>query len=119
MLQKRRLVRSDIEVITDPIETEGDRSMGRYKFCLAVVAGMVLVAKGAAAQGAWYISGSAGAVLPSDYSRSVTITNFDTGRSGPGTDKTTYTPGEASMPHWVIGYRWDSGSKASWATSII
>ena len=77
--------------------------MRRYKFGLTVVAGMLLIARGAAAQGAWYISGSAGAVLPSDYSRSVTITNFNSGRSGPGTNTTTYTPGESVNA--ALGYR--------------
>jgi hypothetical protein len=89
--------------MTELITTGGDGTMRRYKFCLAVIAGTVLMARGAAAQGAWYISGSAGAVLPSDYSRSVTVTNFTSGRSGPGTDTTTYTPGESVNA--ALGYR--------------
>ena len=64
-------------------------------FPLAIIAGTVLAAHGAAAQGAWYISGSAGALLPSDNSRSVTISNRRTGVSSPGTNTTTYNPGES------------------------
>ena len=70
---------------------------------LAALAGVVTGAQGAAAQGAWYISGSAGAVLPSDYSRSVTIRSFATGATSPGTDTTTYTAGESV--NLAAGYR--------------
>lgn len=63
----------------------------------------MLTAHGAAAQGAWYLSGSAGGVIPMDYSRSVTITNPGLGLSGPGTNTSTYNPGE--VINAAIGYR--------------
>jgi hypothetical protein len=60
----------------------------------------VLTAHGAAAQ--WYVSASAGGVIPMDYTRSVTITSPALGLRGPGTGTTTYNAGEAFNA--AIGY---------------
>jgi hypothetical protein len=49
------------------------------------------------------ISSASGGVIPMDYSRSVTITNPGFGLSGPGTNTSTYNPGE--VINAAIGYR--------------
>jgi OOP family OmpA-OmpF porin len=77
--------------------------MRRSILPLAIIAGTILAAHDAAAQGAWYVSGSAGAVLPSDFSRSITIEHFATGAQGPGTNTTTYNAGETV--NLALGYR--------------
>ena len=81
--------------------------MPRLNSGLAVAAALVLTAHGAAAQGAWYLSGSVGGVMPMDYSHSVTIRNSGLGLSGPGTDTSTYNPGEAINA--ATGYRLPMG----------
>ena len=73
----------------------------------AVLAGLMFNARNAAADGAWYIGGSAGAVFPMDYSRAITIENFATGAKGPGTNTSTYNPGESA--NISIGYGLSSG----------
>ncbi|HET6308185.1 MAG TPA: outer membrane beta-barrel protein, partial [Rhodopila sp.] len=105
---RARLMRSDIEVISQSVTSEGDGRMRRYQVCLAAIAGTMLLGRGAAAQGAWYISGGAGMVLPMDYSRGVTFAN-GLGQPGPGSNTTTYTPGEtvnaAVGYHLPLGFR--------------
>jgi outer membrane autotransporter protein len=76
--------------------------MRAAKFGLAAMAGAILASHGAVAQSSWYISGSAGALLVLDYSRSTTIFGTD-GISGPGTNTSTYNPGETF--NVALGYR--------------
>ena len=81
--------------------------MRRINCFLAVAAGSVLAAHGAAAQGAWYISGSAGGLFMSDRSGGVTITNPGLGLSAPGTNTSTYSPGETA--NLALGYQLPAG----------
>jgi hypothetical protein len=57
--------------------------MRRINFGPADASDVILKAHGAAAQGAWYLSGNAGGVFPMDFSRSITITNPELGLRGP------------------------------------
>lgn len=71
---------------------------------LAALAGLVLNAKGASADGAWYTGGSAGAVFPMDDSGEATFVNLlNRAFTGPGTNTKTYNPGE------IVDLRSDTG----------
>jgi opacity protein-like surface antigen len=61
----------------------------------ALLAGTVLASHAATAQGAWYIGGSAGALFMSDLIRSTSFVNHATGIVVPGTNTSTFNPGEA------------------------
>jgi len=84
--------------------------MHGVKVGLAIIAGTVLAAHGAAAQSNWYIGGSAGALFVPDVSRSTTFTSNGLGLKGPGTNTTTYNPGENL--NIALGYRLPMGFRA-------
>lgn len=66
--------------------------------CYSVIA----ICHDAQAQSQWYIAGSAGALLRSDSSRSVTLFNA-LGATGPGTNTTSFDPGP--VINLAVGYR--------------
>ena len=71
-------------------------------FTLATLGFAILAGHGAAAQSNWYIGASASAAFVADVSRSTTLFN-GSGRQGPGTNTTTFNPGEAIDV--ALGYR--------------
>lgn len=83
---------------------------------MAIAAGGMLAAHCAAAQGLWFISGSAGAVQPFDYSRPVIIRN-GLGLHASATNISTYIAGEDVSPRG-INRRWDSALTVNWAISV-
>jgi opacity protein-like surface antigen len=82
-----------------------DRSnvMRRYGYAIAIFVGMICAAHTACAQSPWYITGSAGAYLRSDASRSTTFFNDSRTITVPGTATTTYDPGP--VVNLGVGYR--------------
>jgi opacity protein-like surface antigen len=75
-----------------------------------VMAGLVATSPAALAQGSnWYIAGSAGALFMGDSSRNTTFFN-GLGQTAPGTNTTTYNPGESFG--LSLGYRLPLGLRA-------
>lgn len=83
--------------------------MSLCKINFALVAATALASHAASAQSAWYIGGSAGALLMSDLSRTTSFVNFSNGTKSPATNASTFNPGEAldiSVGHALpMGFR--------------
>jgi opacity protein-like surface antigen len=77
--------------------------MRRYGYAILICVGMICAARTASAQSPWYITGSAGASLRPDYSRSTTFFNDSRTITGPGTNTTTYDPGP--VINLGVGYK--------------